>query len=386
MHATISGPLGPEHSVVVVSSVHDYRMPRRGSIQSVAAAFQRMGCRTVFLSVRFSMLSLLRNDPRAFLRDRANRFELCDGLQCYLWRTLWHPFALPGAHQVTAPLHALYAALPNQDIDAIFAEADVIVLESGLGAALISRVRRLNEGALLVYRGSDALDTIGAHPFLQETLERSAKDVDHFCLLAPAMARQFAFAEDRVFAVPQGIQPDDYMDIGPSPFGEGRNAVSVGSMLFDPHYFDVAAEAFPDIVFHVIGSGVRYCGRSNVQVYGEMAFRDMLPFVKHADIGIAPYRPAPTAAYLADSSLKLTQYAYLRVPAVCPHFAVGHRAHRFGYTPGRASEIVQATRSALSDTFQSDSHLPLSWDEVALRLLDPRAFPDTAIAPELFRA
>ena len=63
---------GSAPTIVIVSSVHDYRMVRRGSIQAVADAFYRAGFRTVFLSLRFSLLSLLKNDPRAGLAGKAN--------------------------------------------------------------------------------------------------------------------------------------------------------------------------------------------------------------------------------------------------------------------------------------------------------------------------
>lgn len=384
----MSGTGGPGSTVVVVSAVHDFRMARRGSIQAIASAFRRRGCRTVFLSVRFSLLSFLRNDSRAFLNGRANRFEEKDGVECYLWRTPWHPFAtaLPGGNRLTAPLHGLYAALPNAEMDDLFAKADVILVESGLGSLLIPRMRRLNEQALIVYRGSDALDTIGAHPLLQEHLERNANDVDHFCLLAAAMAPQFAFASGRTFVVPQGVQREDFQNIGPSPYEGGKVAVSVGSMLFDQRYFEAVAPTFPDVAFHVIGCGGRYRGGGNVRVYDEMPFRETLPYLAHADIGVAPYRDAPSSHYLADSSLKLTQFAYLRRPAVCPHFAAGGRPHRFGYTPGDGEEMIAATRRALADRYEAEERPPLSWDEIVPRLLNPRAFADTAIMPERFAA
>ena len=373
-------------TIVIVSSVHDYRMVRRGSIQAAADAFHRAGFRTVFLSVRFSLLSLLKNDPRAGLGARANRFERCNGIECYLWRTPLHPFATGSArgNGLTAPLHDLYASWPNRDVDRLFAGADVVLVESGLGVLLIRRIRRLNPRALLIYRGADALNTIGAHPLLQRRLEESAGMVDQYCLLAEGMAPQFAFARDRTFVVPQAIHRADFEGIGPSPYEAARNAVCVGSMLFDRRYFDVAGQAFPEVMFHAIGCGENYGGAQNVRVYPEMPFRRTLPYVAHADIGIAPYRHAPASSYLSDSSLKLTQFAYLRRPAVCPHFAVGRRLHRFGYAPGDEAEIVMATKAALEDRYETHEPPPLSWDDVVPRLLRPRAFADAAIAPERF--
>ena len=212
-----SGELAPRESAptaVIVSSVHDYRMARRASIQAVADAFHRAGFRTVFLSVRFSALSLVKSDPRSALHGRANRFERVNGIECYLWRTPLHPFATGSAqgNRLTAPLHDLYASWPSADVDGMFRSADVIVVESGLGVLLIRRMRRLNPRALLVYRAADALETIGAHPMLQRRLEESASLVDHYCLVAEGMAPQFAFARARTFIVPRAGRQKDSSD------------------------------------------------------------------------------------------------------------------------------------------------------------------------------
>lgn len=374
--------------IVIVSSVHDYRMQRRGSIQALADAYLRKGFRTVFLSVRFSALSLLKGDSRAFLAKRANRFETHNGVECYLWRTPLHPFASREAmlNEVTAPLHDVFAAWPNRDVDLLFTVADVVLIESGMGVIFAPRVRRLNSRALLVYRASDTLDTIGAHPLLQRKLEESAGVFDHYCLLAPAMAPQFRFASSRSFLIPQGVDPRDYEHIGESPYpNDGqRNAVCAGSMLFDRRFFEVASPAFPDVRFHVIGCGGSYKGGENVIVYDEMPFRAVLPYIKHADIGVAPYRDAPAARYLADSSLKLTQFALLKRPAVCPHFAVGGHPHRFGYAIDDPQSVSPAVQAALDDQFETNAEKPLSWDELAPWLLRPQDYAQARIPAACF--
>lgn len=372
--------------IVIVSAVHDYRMKRRGSIQAVAEAFARNGYRCVFLSVRFSTLSLLKRDPRAFLRHRANKLERCGEIECYLWRTPLHPFDTGSTfgNRVTDVMHDVYAAWPNTDVNKLFRRADVVMVESGLGITLIPRIRRLNRRALIVYRGSDDLDAIGAHPALQQRLQHAANGVDHFCLLARGMAPPFKFARHRTFCVPQGVRAEDFADLGADPYGPGLHAVSFGPTLFDASFFDLAGPAFPEVTFHIIGCGTRYHGGKNVHVYDEMPFRELLPYVAHADIGIAPYLPSPSGAYLAESSLKLTQFAMLRRPAVCPHFAVGAARHRFGYTPGDADEIATAIRLAQEDRFDADEPRPLSWDDMVPRFLHPLEFPDVAIADEFF--
>lgn len=374
---------------LVISSVHDPRMKRRGSIQAIARGLARNGFRTRFLSIRFSPLSLLKGDSRSFLWSRANRYEECEGVECYLWRTPFHPFASGG--QALAGAHDLYARWPSRDVDAMLADADVVLVESGLGVALIPRIRSLNLDAKLIYRGSDALDTIGAHPHLQVLLERYQHMVDHYVLLARPIARQFAWAQEKTYFVGPALDPADFGDGRSNPYQSlglapgAPVAVSVGSMLFDRSFFELAAPRFPELTFVVIGCGAKMPAHRNLHVLPEMSFKQAAAYVRHATIGVAPYLPAASSDYLAESSLKLTQYAYFGRPAVCPHFAVGGRPDRFGYTPGDAAEIERALRGALNADVQHGEEV-LDWDEAVERILDPARFADTRIPPEMFGA
>jgi 2-beta-glucuronyltransferase len=375
----------PRGRALVISSVHDPRMKRRGSIQAIARALSRKGYQTRFLSIRFSPASLLKRDPRSFLWARANCYEVFDSLECYLWRTPFHPFAGGEA------AHDLYARWPNADVDAMLGDADVVIVESGLGIALLPRIRSLNGRAVLIYRGSDALDTIGAHPHLQTLLERYRDLVDHYVLLARPIARQFGWAREKTFFVGPAIDPSDYADAGENPYrtlgvpAHAPVAVSVGSMLFDASFFELAAPVRRDMTFVVIGCGRKLTPQPNVIVIPETSFKQTIPYLRHASVGLAPYLPAASSNYLAESSLKLTQYAYLGLPAVCPHFAVGGRSDRFGYAPGDASEIEAALKSALGAPAKAKEPI-LDWDAAVDRILEPTRFDDTRIEPAMFAA
>lgn len=152
-------------------------------------------------------------------------------------------------------------------------------------------------------------------------------------------------------------------------------------MLFDAEFFVSASHQFPDIHFHIIG-----CGQSrhpdygdNVTLYGEMPHAETLRYLKHARFGIAPYRAASVPVYLADTSMKLIQYDFLGLPAVCPTAVVGDYRNRFGYSPQDHASITHAIQQALNAP-----HLPsrrhLNWAEVTDRILESSRFPDTQVA------
>jgi 2-beta-glucuronyltransferase len=372
---------GSVKAVVIVSAVHDYRMGRRGSIQAIADALVRLGYQVSFISIRYSLLSLIKGDPRNFLWRRANRLEVFKEVRCYLWRTLIHPFHSKSdpLNAIIGPLYSLYARLPNRFIDDAFASASFVIIESGLGIMLTRRARALNPVAKIIYRASDKLDTIGAHPVLQRELEGCRAIINYFCLLADKMASDFAWAQDKLYAVKLGVHADDFSHIGPNPYVTPINAISVGSMLFDPAFFVHAAKRFPEVVFHIIGCGMQFEAPENVHIYPEMPFKATLPFIKYATFGVAAYRASPHAEYLSQSSLKLMQYEYLQIPAVCPDFAVGGNINRFGYAARDPRTIVPAVDAAIKWAGHVVSRQFQTWDNIAQRLLDPGAFSDTQI-------
>ncbi|MBB5699303.1 polysaccharide biosynthesis protein GumK [Sphingomonas yantingensis] len=368
-------------NVVFISAFHDYRTAKRASIHQIAHALARSGYAVSFLSTRFSRLSRSKGDSRLNLWERANRIEMVDGIGCYLWRTHLHPFATGNAlaDRLMGPLFRLYARLPNRDVDALLAAADHVVVEASVAAILLRRIRRLNPTARIIYYATDRLATVGAHPFVQAQLARDAGLIHHVSMRSWLMAPDFAWASDRLTRIGFGIDPADFANIGPSPYPAGtRNAVSVGSMLFDERFFHHAAAAFPDVVFHVIGCGRRFTAAANVVVHDEMPFRDTLPYIAHATIGIAPYVNAPGVEYLADTSLKLAQFEYLGLPAVCPDFAAGDVASRSPYHPDQPASIERAVAIALAAAGTIKPRSFPRWEEIGERLLHPERYSDTA--------
>ncbi len=366
---------------MVLISDHDYRTRRRANMHPIADALVRQGHDVTFISVRFSLLSRIKGDSRTFLWNRANRPEMHNGVCCYLWRTAIHPFHVrkPGLAGLTAGLYGAYASWPNRFIDESLRSASSVIVESGLGALLFKRIRALNPSTTTVYVASDDLETVGVHPCVQARLEGSAGCIDQICLPSPKMAPGFAWAGRRVFHVPHGLDTSDFRSAMASPYSSGLNAVSVGSMLFDTDVFVRGAARLPDVHFHVIGPGTSFEPPPNVRLYPEMAFRDTIAFIRHAAVGLAPYRPAPGCNYLCDTSMKLMQYEHLGVPAVCPTFAAGDRDHRFGYSPGDWPSFEMAVRKAIACGRNATPRSFLSWDDVVRRLLDPRAFPDATM-------
>lgn len=363
-------------------SSHDARTPRRASVHFIVDELARLGP-TRFFSAGFSALSLVAGDPRTSLLRRANRTEAVDGVECFLWLTPLHPFnpRHPRLDAAASMAFRLYARLLPPTLRRWIRESRTILIESGLPLVFAEVAATLNPRASLIYLASDDLGTIGCAPFLSDLLARIAPRFDWAVLPSPALADVFP-PSTRTCFVPHGLDRDAFASEATTPFEGGINAVSVGSMLFDPDFFRVASDVCPDVIFHVIGGGLnarRLAGR-NIRVHAEMAFAETLPFLRFADLGIAPYDGRRISPYLADTSMKLMQFGHLGLPALCPTPLDAGRPGRFGYVPGDAGSIEAAIRSALA-AGRSAPVSTLTWREATDRILDPARFPDTVLQP-----
>lgn len=379
--ATAKPRSGQEQTRYLVLSAHDYRTPRRANIHFIADELAKRGP-TRFFSLRYSRLSKYKHDLRLPLDATANQVVLHKGVECYLWRTLVHPFNTRRAwlRPIENVMFRAYAARPPAQLVQWIRESDVIVLESGTAVAFIRLCKQLNPNARLVYRASDGLSTIEVAQYITREFDNVCGMLDAIALVSPVMAEEIN-SQHNVYHVGHGVDPglDKLGDPNPYP-DTGIHAVSVGSMLFDPTFIAQASHAFPQVTFHVIGSGQ---GRDpdygdNVIVYGEMKHTDVVRYMKHARFGIAPYASEQVPAYLADSSMKLLQYDFFGLPAVCPHAVVGGYASRFGYTPGDAGSIRAAIEQALAAPHVRHRQC-LDWPQTTDRLLEPERYPEIRV-------
>ena len=380
-------PAGPEKALAsrtpreaLLISGHDYRSKRKANVHFIGASLKRYG-KVNFYSIGFSFLSRLKHDPRTELWPAANRVCAHDDVGCYLERNLVHPFNTHRSWMKTpeALWFSGYRVRPRSQLWSWVKAADTIILESGVSIMLAQQIARANPAASLIYMASDDLTTIGCADYLHECLERSASVVDYAVLpsrlLAPAMPSGMKLIE-----VPHGLDQAPYSARQPSPYSPGVNAVSVGSMLFDANFFEIVCRRFPEVKFHIIGGGQQSLrvNAGNAVVMPEMPFTETVRYIQHASIGIAPYVAAGAPYYLSDTSMKLMQYQAAGINAVCPTFAVGEKAGRFGYDPGSEASIAQAVRDALRTPPVAASGF-LNWDEVTDRILAPDDFADTRI-------
>ena len=342
-----------------------------------AETLAKLGWDTHAVTVQLSMLSRLagstRLDPvpaaerNAWLRRGVN-------LSSYVWIPLLHPARLGGVLDAIAGrlLCSVYPRLLPQSIREVAARADLIVIESCSAVALFPFLKRLAPAARFVYCASDRLDVVGMQPALSDILRETAPHYDLVRVPARSMIADFS-PPTRAQFIPHGIDKAAFDSALPRPYPAGsKNAVVAGEMMFDREVVLSLAERFPEVTFHAFGrmplADVTHL--ANLRFHGEVPFRSLVPYLIHADVGLAPYLYQPRLDYLAESSLKLLQYTYCRLPIVAPQFASSGQPHVIGYAAGDAASAAQAMERELRfDRATIGSNAAADWSEMMRAVL-----------------
>jgi 2-beta-glucuronyltransferase len=361
--------------IVILTSHVFLQGYRKASIHFVAQNWARQGHQVHFVTVGHSRLSGIKQPDRykALRREQANRFaRVDDNLYAGAYLPLLHAFSSGKAivNRLLAPLFRLYGRRLPPFAAAQIRQADLVVLESGTPLVFLSAVKHLNPAARTLYFCRDLLRSVGAAPILQQIERETIGVFDTVCVPSRHLGTLLPPGGKIVF-VPQGVDRSIFESADTSPYPpKSLNAVAVGDMLFDRASIDRMAVAAPAVTFHLFG--VRWAGAipDNVRVYGEQAFETVAPFIRHADIGLAPYRLTTDDVYLAESSLKLLQYSHCLLPVILPEVIPVRRGNEITYRPGEATGWAEKIDRALtlprSASFRDGI---LSWEQVAEKTL-----------------
>jgi 2-beta-glucuronyltransferase len=352
---------------------HVFNSGRKASVHFISEALIKRGWHLVFVTTGLSLISVFKRDYRLkYIKDDDINAIVTRGpnLEAFVWFTSFHPINLRSAtlNDFTSPLFLRYGRLPLGKLGSMLPRADMAIIESGPGLLLFKRLRKANPAIKIVYNVSDDLRVICTHPVLWRVESEFLEQFDLIRCPSRCLRERFPPGVNAK-VIHHGVDRSAFeQNVGDPYEGSGRvRVVSIGDMLFDKTAVLAAAEMFPDLEFHMIGNIEPFIEAQNVTFYGEMAFEKTVAYLKHADIGLAPYAWREGAEYLCESSLKLIQYTYCRLPIVTAEFACAGRSHAFGYKPGDRESIRRALIEARDCDRQAIgcNDVISSWDEVA---------------------
>jgi 2-beta-glucuronyltransferase len=349
--------------VVLVTNQY-YESKNKAGFHFLADAYWKAGWDVLFFTESISWISWLRHDTRfAYpIRECANRLtQLKERFASYVWFTPFHPVNLRNGwlNRISGPLLKTYRHFPFRDAEPSVRDADLFIFDSDHGLFLFDRFKQLNPRARYVYRVSDDLPTLLHHPIVLEAEERVVPVFDlvsapseyiqrRLAPIAPVQLHKHALQQELF----EGRCENPYTVAGP-------HVLFVGRSRFDDDFLRRALKLFPDWSFHLFGTSAGRVESPQVTVYGERPFKELIPYLRHADIGLQTLEYVPGAECFTDS-LKMQQYTYCRLPIVAPTFLRSDRPHLFCYKPGDDASIQRALQSAS----QFDRAL-VPWREVA---------------------
>jgi 2-beta-glucuronyltransferase len=256
-----------ERRTVILVSGHTLTSPRKAGFHWLAESLWEQGWTVIFMTTGISTLSRLKRNPdRLELLKTTSLNQLVwhqPHFASFTWYTPWHPikFQSKPLNVLTDLFFRQYGKFPLYEMESYFKQAELVIFESTSGLMLFDRVRKLNPNAQLVYRVSDDLRLVNTHPCVLQLEQRIAPKFDLISLPSQHLRQIFPPLES-VVVHPQGIKPQLFDQPSRNPYGpdEGTiNAISVGTMLFDPEFFIYASQAFPHIHFHIMPHFMEKC-------------------------------------------------------------------------------------------------------------------------------
>jgi 2-beta-glucuronyltransferase len=359
---------------IFIASGHLYAaIGRKTSIHFFVDEFVRAGAEVCFLSVGGSLINRWRAEKGLYDSVPLDRwYDVRQGLSAFVFTEPFHPVNLRGTipNVLSAFVYRVTRKQLPVQVVAEVKDCDLIVIESGLAILLAAQLLNANAAALSVYKANDLLRSIGSHPMLSKEERILAPRFDLIASASTQIGDLFPEGS-KVATVSHGIDKEAFDAQTVSPYARGtRNVVSVGSTLFDPWPIETLARSHPEWAFHVFGA--RFRGRSrlrNVILHGERPFSETIPFIKFADIGLAPYKVEPSEAYLAVTSLKMLQYAYCGLPVLAPEGPHWGRKNIVTYRQNSPESMSLAFDAAGKMPRVPSTNIPTWKDAMRLMLL-----------------
>lgn len=312
----------------VILTGHFAVQKRRANILWLSDELRAQGWHVTIVSVGYSWVSRLRGDRRflsLYDRPRSGRHVVDDTLINIFHYAPIHPFSFrsDGVDRLIRPVHRLFETFWRPRLKQPLKDADLVVVESGPPVMLAPDVARLARKAVLVYRVSDDVNLLGLPKFVRRAELRNAPLFDRISMASPVLAKVFD-GFPTVAIDPVGVPSALYQSALPDPFGSRRAArevVCAGTTQFDIQAVLAIARLRPGWQLHVLGrlrQAVPADAPSNIVFHHEQPFEKAAAFIKHADIGLAPYLDKPGVEYQTHQSNRVMQYRYVGLPIIGP--------------------------------------------------------------------
>ncbi len=334
---------------VVLITGHDGRSPRKVDFHFWADILVKRGHDVSIITAGFSRLTAFKKNPRKFLPPYNEWVEISDHLKTFTWCAPIHPCVDAGPLNILLnPIFATYPLFfPEVALSEIH-DADLFIIECGPPILLVPVLANACPDAKFIYSVSDRMITVGGHPLIIESEEEIVPLFDSIRVPSELMIRDYP-KNAPVHYIAPAVTKDKIDAHAPSPYDKPKNAICIGDMLFNSAAVEKIADSAPDWTIHLFGKGAKvHNAKPNIVTHGEVGFDVLIPYLKHADIGIAPYNYLPASEYLCQSSLKMLLYKYCHLPIIAPDFVSKNQPHIFTFDHKNPQSAASAFKKAIA--------------------------------------
>lgn len=330
--------------IVTFLTGHAAHSERKTGFHFWAEILKERGHQVNWITVGFSALTLLKGADHV-PKGPYNRWSGSNP-RSFVWCPVMHPVNLGNFTTLFQPLFDLYPKQMPGALTRGVRGSDILIVDSGAGLMLVPDLAAQNPNAQFVYFASDRMETLKAHPAIMAAEQEALPYFSLIRVISESRLGDFA-AHRNVRYIPQGVDKAAF-DNAQNPYKASENVVCAGDMLFDADSVGEMARSYPEWHFHLFGRNTKMeTPHGNITQHGEQAFENIVPYIKYADIALAPYRSAKGGDYFAQSSLKIAQYTYARLPVLVPDILKDTPPHLISYRPGDGESIHDAFVQAM---------------------------------------
>ncbi len=374
----------PQKRAVILTG-HFAIQKRRANILWLSDELRANGWHVTLITTGYSWISWLRGDRRfkSLYDPPIPGTQVIDETLTTIFQYApIHPFSLrwKALDRLGRPIHRAFEAYWRRHLCAPLRDANLVVVESGPPLLLAPHVARYATNAALVYRVSDDVMLLGLPDFVRAAELRFAPLFDRISMASPILAKLFV-GHPGVAIDPIGIPKALYADVLPNPFGSDRairEAVCAGTTQFDMKAVLAIARLRPSWRLHILGrlrENPPEDAPPNAVFHGEQSFDRTAAFIKHADIGLAPYLDRPGVEYQTTQSNRILQYRYFGLPIVGPARLCDPKFPSIiGYSDLRADTLNSVLSKVESYRSTSPESMP-DWHDLYLRITSTKRRP-----------
>lgn len=360
---------------IVIITTHEFHLGRKTGLHFLSEYFSKYH-QTFFITVGLSYLSFLKKHRKNFSKPFGKWREVNLNLQTYTWLSLFHPFKTP--HRVIdsliEPLISLYPYFLPQKIKSIFQKKDqkyIVIIENGSGLLLTPFLKKIYNNIHLIYWQSDRLSLLNYPRIIHKVENKYLHMFKYIRTNSKLTAEDYKLKHPSVFYIQQGIQKKLFDQNYTNPYSQNKNVISIGESHLDKKTLILIIEMFPDWNFHIFGKNISLPSYPNLSYYNELDFKEIVRYIKYADIGLAIYHDHKSFAYLADSSLKITQYSYCKLPVLCPKNIYINQKNIFNYDSYSSNSIHNAfIKAGKFNKNEIDNNQISDWSDIGKKVLN----------------